>query len=135
MSNLEHILDTHINRLLVLRPQLTFRERTIYLARVFSYLGQEYDFRFDFADASRQVCTEIVYRALNGIDGIDLPLTHHAGHLTLSADDLVHYWLNDNPDGFELILYADESALGSNHVARIRTGEKGMRRVKLMMYR
>ena len=135
LSNLEHIMDTHINRLLVLRPQLTFRERTIYLARVFSYLGQEYDFRFDFADASRQVCTEIVYRALNGIDGIDLPLTHHAGHLTLSADDLVHYWLNDNPDGFELILYADESALGSNHVARIRTGEKGMRRVKLMMYR
>jgi hypothetical protein len=134
-SNLEHIMDTHINRLLVLRPQLTFRQRTIYLARVFSYLGQEYDFRFDFADASRQVCTEVVYRALNGIDGIDLPLTHHAGHLTLSADDLVHYWLKDNPDGFEFIFYADESALGSNHAARIRTGEKGMRRVKLEMYR
>jgi hypothetical protein len=135
LSNLEHIMDTHINRLLVLRPQLSSRQRSIYLARVFSYLGQEYDFRFDFADASRQVCTEVVYRALNGIDGIDLPLTLHAGHLTLSADDLVHYWLKDNPDGFELIFYADESALGSNHAARIRTGEKGMRRVKLEMYR
>jgi len=135
LSNLEHVMDTHINRLLVLRPQLTSRERTIYLARVFSYLGQEYDFRFDFADASRQVCTELVYRALNGIDGIDLPLTHHAGHLTMSADDLIHYWLKDKPDGFELIFYAEESALGSNHAARIRIGEKGQRRVKLVMYR
>jgi len=135
LSNLEHIMDTHINRLLVIRPQLTFRQRTIYLARVFSYLGQEYDFRFDFADASRQVCTEVVYRALNGIDGIDLPLTYHAGHLTMSADDLIHYWLKDNSDGFELIFYAEESALGSNHAARIRTGEKGMRRIKRVMYR
>ncbi len=134
-SNLEHIMDTHINRLVVLRPKLTFKERTIYLARVVSYLGQEYDFRFDFADASRQVCTEVVYRALNGIDGINLPLTHHSGHLTMSADDLVHYWLKDKPDGFELIFHAEERALSSSHAAHIRTGAKGMRRLKLVMSR
>ncbi|MFT5905215.1 MAG: hypothetical protein ACI9E1_000809 [Cryomorphaceae bacterium] len=134
-SNLEHIMDTHVNRLLVLRPKLTFKERTVYLARVFSYLGQEYDFRFDFADASRQVCTEVVYRALNGIDGIDLPLIHHSGHLTMSADDLVHYWLEDKPDGFEFIFHAEERALSTNHGAHIRTGAKGMRRLKLVMHR
>jgi hypothetical protein len=102
---------------------------------VVSYLGQEYDFRFDFADASRQVCTEVVYRALNGIDGIDLPLTHHSGHLTMSADDLVHYWLKDKPNGFKLIFHAEERALSSNHAAHIRTGKKGMRRLKLVMSR
>lgn len=134
-SNLEHIMDTHINRLLVLRPQLTANQQNIYLARTFSYLGQEYDFRFDFADASKQVCTEVVYRALNGIGEIDLPLTRHAGHLTLSADDLIHYWLEDKPDAFEFVFYAEESALGANHAARVRAGEKGLRRVKVVMSR
>lgn len=134
-SNLEYILDTHINRLLVLRPQLSSKQRTLYLARVFSYLGQEYDFRFDFADASRQVCTEVVYRALNGINGIDMPLTWHAGHLTLSADDLIHYWLKDNPNGFRFVLYAEENKLSPNHAARILTAKKGMRSVELVMAR
>ena len=69
------IMDTHINRLLVLRPILTEEERTEFLAGVFSYLGDEYDFYFDFADSSRQVCTEVHYRTLNGKGGINFTLT------------------------------------------------------------
>ena len=59
-NNLEKIMDTHVNRLLVLRPMLSNTEKTEFLAGVFSFLGDEYDFYFDFADASRQVCTEAV---------------------------------------------------------------------------
>jgi len=132
-SNLEYVMDTHINRLLVIRPRLTGQQRILYLSRVFSYLGQEYDFEFDFADASRQVCTELVYRALNGVDGIEFKLSHHAGRLSMTADDMIHYWLKDNPDGFHFVLFAKESAISVNHSAKILTGEKGERELKKLM--
>ena len=132
-SNLEYVMDTHINRLLVIRPQLTRQQRILYLSRVFSYLGQEYDFEFDFADASRQVCTELVYRALNGIDGIEFELSHHAGRLSMTADDMIHYWLKENPGGFQFVLFAKESALSVNHTAKILTGEKGERELKKLV--
>ncbi len=92
-NNLAKIMDTHINRLLVLRPILNDAERIEFLAGVFSYLGDEYDFYFDFADASRQVCTEVHYRTLDGKGGITFTLTERGGHETLSADDIVHYHL------------------------------------------
>lgn len=132
-SDLRYVMDTHINRLAVIRPQLTDRERVEYLSRVFSYLGQEYDFEFDFADASRQVCTEVVYRSLNDLGGIDFKLSKHAGRLAMTADDLVNYWINENPEAFEFVLYADESKLTPGHTARIRVGKSGERQlIKLM---
>lgn len=121
-SNLNFILDTHINRLLVLRPKMGPGNRARQVSRTFSYLGQDYDFRFDFADASRQVCTEVIYRSLNGLDGIQLPLTRRGGHATLSADDLVNYWLQQHPGAFELVLYAGEAPGSPGHQARILTG-------------
>jgi len=92
-NDLEHIMDTHINRMLVLRPRLSDTERAAFLVGVYSYLGDGYDFRFDFADATRQVCTEVIYRAINGMGSIDFELTMRAGHVTLSADDIANYHL------------------------------------------
>lgn len=132
-SNLEHIMDTHINRLLILRPKLNSTNRAKQVSRTFSYIGQDYDFRFDFADSSRQVCTEVIYRALNGLDRIDFPLTRRGGHVTLSADDLVNYWLHQKPDAFEFILYAEEAPLSPTHKARILTGTEGKNRVIELM--
>ena len=133
LSNLEHIMDTHINRLLVLRPNLGDKNRAKQVSRTFSYLGQEYDFRFDFADASRQVCTEVIYRAISGLDGIEFPLTRRGGHVTLSADDLVNYWLHKNPDAFEFVLYAREAPNSPTHRAEILTGTAGKSRVDELM--
>jgi len=132
-SDLRHVMDTHINRLLVIRPKLSRQERVEYLTRVFSYLGQEYDFEFDFADAGRQVCTEVVYRSLNGFGGIDYQLSKHAGRLVMTADDMVNYWLNDRPEAFEFVLYADESKLVPGHAARIWTGASGRHRLEKLM--
>ena len=50
-NHLGRIMDTHVNRLLVLRPNVDSEERTQALANVFLFLGDEYDFEFDFADA------------------------------------------------------------------------------------
>jgi hypothetical protein len=57
------------------------------LAGVFAYLGDPYDFRFDFADASRQVCTEVIYRELNEKSQIAFPLTPPAGRVTPEEED------------------------------------------------
>ena len=132
-SNLDHILNTHINRLLVLRPKIGADNRARQVSRTFSYLGQDYDFRFDFADSSKQVCTEVIYRAINGLDDIELPLTRRGGHVTLSADDLVNYWLHRNPGAFEFVLYADETPESPGHRARILTGAAGKTRVEELM--
>jgi hypothetical protein len=132
-SNLEHIMETHIWTMLVIRPQLDSRDRARQLGRTFSYLGQEYDFRFDFSDSSRQVCTEVVYRSLNGIRGIDFPLTRRGGHVTLSADDLVGYWLEERPEAFELVLYAEEAPRSAGHAAQVLYGEAGKKRLAEVM--
>ncbi len=121
-NNLATVMDTHINRLLVLRPIINDGERTEFLASVFSYLGDEYDFYFDFADSSRLVCTEVHYRALTGKGGIDFMLTKRGGHETLSADDIVHYCLETRPRQFNIILYADEDPKGPHHQARVLLG-------------
>ena len=132
-NNLAHIMDTHVNRLLVLRPRLSASERTDFLIEVFSYLGEEYDFQFDFADSTRQVCTEVIYRAIQDKAGIDFELTVRAGHVTLSADDIVLYALKTKPGSFDLILYTEEDPDGRDHQARILTGDAGVTRLRELM--
>lgn len=129
-NNLEKIMDTHINRMLVLRPVLEDSEKAEFLAGVFAYLGDGYDFQFDFADASRQVCTEFIYRALNSKGDIHMTLTKRAGHETLSADDIVIYSMGSIPDKFEFVLFAEEKPDSKNHMAIILLGQKAEYRIK-----
>ncbi|NWK54791.1 hypothetical protein HW115_04175 [Verrucomicrobiaceae bacterium N1E253] len=132
-SNLDRIMDTHMNRMVVIRPRLSGHDRLQFIGQLFTYLGQEYDFRFDFADSSRQVCTEIIYRALNGRGGIDFQLSRHTGHLTLSADDIIHYWLDEAPESFDFILFVDESKMRPGHSARVSLGADGRKRLESLM--
>ena len=133
-NNLSYIMDTHVNRMLVLlRPRLNDEEKTEFLAGVFTWLGDPYDFRFDFADASRQVCTEVIYRALDGKGGITFTLTKRANHETLSADDIVRYHINSESRLFELILFAEENPDAQHHEAVILEGAEGERRIKALM--
>ncbi len=115
-------LDTHINRLLVLRPQIDDVERVAALVDVFRFLGDGYDFRFDVADASRHVCTEVVYRAYHGRGAIRYTLTERAGHPTLSADDIIIAAVGPAADAYEVILFADEDPDGLDHAARVLEG-------------
>ena len=132
-NHLGHIMDTHINRLLVLRPQVSGEKRTEALATVFLLLGDEYDFKFDFADASRQVCTEVVYRALDGKGPIKFSLVERAGHETLSADDIANNYLAAPGTSFDFILFAEEAPDSREHLARILVGEVGASRLAELM--
>jgi hypothetical protein len=56
--------------------------------------GKMYNFDFDFFSSDRLVCTEVVYRSYDGLDGIQFPLTERAGRKTLSAEDLLDFALD-----------------------------------------
>lgn len=125
-NNLEHIMDTHVNRMLVLRPRLSEAQRAAFLLEVYSYLGDGYDFRFDFADASQQVCTEVIYRAINGKGEIDFDLTERAGHETLSADDIANYHLKPAKNAFDFVLLVEPDPKNKKeNAALVFTGSEG----------
>jgi len=130
-NDLEHIMDTHINRMLVLRPKLSDAERADFLVEVYSYLGDGYDFRFDFADASQQVCTEVIYRAINGKGSINFTLTVRAGHETLSADDIANYHLDS--EAFDFVLLVDTNPDSKNNEALLFVGPEGESRIEALM--
>ena len=73
----------------VLRPQLGKDQLASAITRSLSHEGKAYDFDFDFSRADRLVCTEVVYRAYDGVGAIQIPLTRRAGRPTLSGSDLI----------------------------------------------
>jgi hypothetical protein len=109
LNNLHRMLISRVNGLLALRPRLNEVERAEQLTDVLSYVGDEYDFSFDLTDASDQVCTELVYRSLQGRGGINLPLSEHAGRLTLPPDDILKYYAQRGGDQFACVLVVDEA--------------------------
>ncbi len=122
LSNFQHLLVSRVNSLVILRPRLNSRERTEQIADVLSFVGDEYDFSFDLTDASDQVCTELIYRSLQGRGGIDLPLTEHAGRLTLTADEILKYGMISGGN-FDCVLAVDEAPNAAG-TARILHGTK-----------
>mmetsp|Transcript_480 Transcript_480/g.781 ORF Transcript_480/g.781 Transcript_480/m.781 type:complete len:564 (+) Transcript_480:18-1709(+) len=131
-NNLRHLMDTHINRMLVLRPQISSEERVKALTTVFRFLGAAYDFGFNFADESNVVCTEVIYKALNGKGLLDFQLVQRAGHPTLSADDVVETYLA-SPNTFEFVLLAEEDPKSLQHEAAILSGDAGEARLSELM--
>lgn len=132
-NSLEHIMDTHVNRLTVLRPKISATERVAFLAEIFSFHGDPYDFLFDFADASRQVCTEVIYRGLDGKSGIELPLAKRGGHPTLSADDLLNYHFSGDGRHFEVIAYAEQDSTRPGRHAALSIGAEAEQKLRLLM--
>ena len=117
---------------MVWRPQLTQDQRISALGTLFDFVGSDYDFKFDFNDATYQCCTEVIYRSLNKLGSIDFRLTKRMGKQTLSADDLCLHALEKGDQEFVLVVLAlpDESAANR---ARLLTGEDGLNRLREMM--
>jgi len=59
------------------------------IERVVKHEGKMYNFDFDFFTSDRLVCTEVVYRAYDGVEGFHLPLIERAGRHTLTAEDIL----------------------------------------------
>lgn len=86
---------------LVLRPIASVEGRAQAIARAICHEGKEYDFSFDFTTSDRLVCTEVVYRAYDGIEGISFTLSPRAGRMTLAAEDIVKSAIKAN--GFKAV--------------------------------
>jgi uncharacterized protein YycO len=130
-GSINSILDNHVNRLVVFRPLEDQSQILMALQSTHSFLGNSYDFAFDFNDASFQVCTELIYRSYNGKENIQFGLTKRAGVMTLSADDICRYALNFGKMKFILLAVEDNIKPGN---AQILTGMDGFARLRDMIH-
>ncbi|NNM26441.1 MAG: hypothetical protein HKO59_10745 [Phycisphaerales bacterium] len=105
-----------VDAVVVLRPSLAAADVAAAIARAATHHGKLYNFDFDFFTADRLVCTEVVYRAYEGIGGVTFPLQTRAGRLTLSAEDILDLAVANR--GFETV-----AVFGTPHVGnRVVTG-------------
>src|SRR5690606_25640526 len=79
----------------LLRPQLSPDQRGQALAQALLHEGKPYDFDFDFSCSHRMVCTEVIYRAYDGVDGASFDLPRHLGRYALAAGDLLRMALDE----------------------------------------
>ena len=78
----------------VLRPNLRTETIVRAIERAALHEGKQYNFDFDFFNSDRVVCTEVVYRAYDGLEDLRFPLQDRAGRKTLSAEDLLDFALD-----------------------------------------
>jgi hypothetical protein len=78
-----------VDAVAVIRPRLSESAIAEGITRAARHEGKGYNFDFDFFRSDRLVCTEVVYRGFDGLEGVELPLTQRAGRPTLSAEDLL----------------------------------------------
>lgn len=79
----------NVDAFVVLRPNLSQASITQALNRVVPHAGKGYNFDFDFFRSDQLVCTELIYRAYDGINDIQIPLVERMGRKTFSAEDLL----------------------------------------------
>ncbi len=72
--------------IVVLRPRVGLEEKKKAIVRAFTHQGKPYDFEFDFFSADKLVCTELVYRAYEGI--VHFELKKIMGRMTLPAVEM-----------------------------------------------
>jgi len=88
-----------VDHFVVIRPQLSVDELRTALNRAMTHAHKLYDFEFDFSRPDRMVCTEVVYRAYDGIGSIDFEPKERAGRICVSAEDLLDHAVESR--GFE----------------------------------
>jgi len=78
-----------VDSVLLLRPAIEPSQVPKALEQALRHEGKQYNFDFDFFTDDRLVCTEVVYRAFQGVGEMNIPLSSRYGRPTLSAEDLV----------------------------------------------
>ena len=78
-----------VDAFLVLRADAEKAVLDEVVSRALSHVGKLYDFSFDFRQAARLACTEVVYRSWHGQGGMEFSLTDTSGRLCLPAEALI----------------------------------------------
>lgn len=85
-----------VDNFLVIRPNLNQAQIAKAIQRVSRHEGKLYNFDFDFFSSDKLVCSEVIYRAYDGLGDITFPLIERAGRHTLSPENIVEYALTSN---------------------------------------
>lgn len=117
-----------VDAIAVLRPRIAEPLVALAIARALRHEGKLYNFDFDFFTDDRLVCTEVVYRAYDGVGEIAIALASRAGRPTLSSEDLVTIALEGGwlapavlygaPGAGEEILLDEAAAEGLDRIRR-----------------
>jgi hypothetical protein len=92
---LRPLTDTlSVDVFVVLRPNLKPESVRQAIERALAHEGKMYNFDFDFFNSDRLVCTELVYRSYDGLEGLEFPLSERAGRKILSAEHLLDFALD-----------------------------------------
>jgi len=103
----------------VIRPLLDATQVGCALAQALMHEGKAYDFDFDFCASHRLVCTEVIYRAYEGVAGVQFDLRRHVGRFALAASDLVRMALDQRY--FELV-----AVYSPAHASSVQTGRAAL---------
>ena len=98
----------HADYVAVLRPRLSETEIGQAIVRAFRHHGKPYDFEFDFFTSDKLVCTELVYRAYEGMLHFDLVKV--MGRDTLPALELVRKFAREREQPsqeLDFVLFVD----------------------------
>jgi hypothetical protein len=80
-----------VDTFVILRPNLEQESISRAIERAIMHEGKMYNFDFDFFNSDRIVCTEVIFRAYDGLEDLKFPLRERAGRKTFSAEDLLDY--------------------------------------------
>jgi len=84
-----------VDMFVVLRPALAIDSIRQAIERAIPHEGKMYNFDFDFFNSDRLVCTEVVYRAYDGLENLRFPLPERAGRKALSVEDMLDFALDE----------------------------------------
>ncbi|MCE3009694.1 MAG: hypothetical protein LW875_03680 [Proteobacteria bacterium] len=92
------------DRLAVLRPNLSKKDRALAVAAAFGYLGRPYDYRFDLAADDRLICSELiffVYRAQRSQEknGLEFPVAYLGMTPLFKPKDIVQFFFSTEDAG------------------------------------
>ncbi len=108
LSSLEH--SGSCDSLAVLRAGTSRRDQLQVVREALRYLGRPYDYNFDFTTDSALVCSELVYKAYQDIDGLTLHPEEVNGRVLLSPNQLAIKF-DEERDGpspeLSLVLFLD----------------------------
>ena len=78
----------------VVRPLLDRNHIAAAITQALMQEGKPYDFDFDFSRSHRLVCTGVIYRAFEGVGGVEFELRRHVGRFALAAGDILRMGLS-----------------------------------------
>jgi len=79
----------NVDAFVVIKPNLSDVDIGKAINRITVHAGKAYNFDFDFFGAEKLVCTEVIYRAYDGINDYSIPLKERMGKRNLSAEDIL----------------------------------------------